>query len=223
MNNKNSLFEWRNAILSSDLHPTMRLVLMVISTHMNQNGGSAFPSQKTIAKEAGICVRMVKYHLKAAANTGWVKRSLYPNPSGQGWRRTHYGISIPEGGATKVKVVQPIAPRNGEGGAIQDTTWCNPLHTNSSMNSSTGEEKSSSHRVLRAPSPQEGVVGDTYIEIVTTESNPTPHQVPVSPKPTPWIRPTMVWAQEEFDRTKDYKAYLENINLAKAYERMGAS
>jgi Helix-turn-helix domain len=171
-----SLFDWRNAILHSDLEPTVRLALLVISTHMTANGTGAFPSQRTIAKEMGISDRWVKVLLGRAESQGWVSRRLYPNPSGKGWRRTHYGIVMPHGGEVVGnnvgKVRNSTSPPKPHGGEVRDASWGTPLPTNSSMNSSTGEEKNINldTQVLRGTSPLEGTHGDTFIEIVTTES-----------------------------------------------------
>jgi hypothetical protein len=48
------LFAWRDLIQKSDLPPTARHVALNLSTHMNLNGGSCFPSLETQASETGL-------------------------------------------------------------------------------------------------------------------------------------------------------------------------
>jgi Helix-turn-helix domain len=144
----NILFEWRNAIMTSNLPPTTRLVLMVISTHMNLNGGRAFPSQKTIANEAGISREWAGHLIRQAETAGWLGRDLYPNPSGKGWRRTHYTIQIPiiveKSTSLPMNIVEKsISPPNEHRGEVERPSWRSPLLTNSSMNSPTGKNNSS--------------------------------------------------------------------------------
>jgi predicted ArsR family transcriptional regulator len=51
---RSALIEWRTMILASDLGSSARLVAFVLSTHMDRNGGSCFPSITTIQREAKL-------------------------------------------------------------------------------------------------------------------------------------------------------------------------
>ena len=95
--NKPLLYVWRN-LVCSDYGPKSltRLVLLVLSLHMNSTGGSCFPSADTVAKRAGISKRAACEHLKTAAEKGWIIRSPRAK-SGQGWRRWSYQAAIPAG------------------------------------------------------------------------------------------------------------------------------
>jgi len=48
------LFEWRKAIMESDLLPSVRLVALVLSCHMDMDGGSCYPSLTTLMRETGL-------------------------------------------------------------------------------------------------------------------------------------------------------------------------
>jgi len=87
-------FSWRHAILESDLSSTTRLVLLVLSCHMNSLGQGAYPSVRTLARETGLSRKAVMEHLTRARKAGWIvvgERGF----RGQIWRRHEYGICNP--------------------------------------------------------------------------------------------------------------------------------
>ena len=57
---RSALMEWRTTILASELRWAARLVALVLSTHMDSNGASCFPSVETIARESGLGRRSVQ-------------------------------------------------------------------------------------------------------------------------------------------------------------------
>ena len=129
-------FSWRSAVLDSDLQSSTKLVLLVISTYMNDHGGGAYPSQNTIVNKSSLSKRTVVDHIEIACNAGWLIKDTH-GFSGQGWRRNEYKIAFPdviidgddEGGAViapRQKVVQPLH----KGGANNSTKVVQPLHLN---------------------------------------------------------------------------------------------
>ncbi len=96
-----------------ELKGTTKHVLAFLSFHMNKNGGSCFPSHRTLATEAGLSRRSVYEHLKIAEDEGWVsivERGL----GGQEWKRHGYKANIPE----KVgKEIPHVINEGGEGGS----------------------------------------------------------------------------------------------------------
>lgn len=103
------LFAWRDAILTSDLPATTRHVLLTLSTHMNRDGGSAFPSTRTLAQETGLSRRTVEGHLRAAEAKGWIARS--EAGAGRGWRRQEYEPLLPTASAGGAEDSPPKAGR----------------------------------------------------------------------------------------------------------------
>jgi hypothetical protein len=96
-----NLFAWRRAVLSDrGPSPTTRYVLMVISTHMDGNGESCFPSIATLAVESGLSRRVVIEHIAKAAAGGWIRKSA-KGLTGQSWRRHSYTAAIPENVVTQ--------------------------------------------------------------------------------------------------------------------------
>jgi hypothetical protein len=71
MSHLRPLFTWRSAIVESDLPPTARHVALTLALHMNERGGSCFPSQATLASETGLHPRTVKRSLQAGWSAGW--------------------------------------------------------------------------------------------------------------------------------------------------------
>ena len=70
----NPLFSWRGAIVSrqSDLQATVRHVALTLSLHMNEAGGSCFPSIATLVGESGHSERTVQRALRVLENEGWL-------------------------------------------------------------------------------------------------------------------------------------------------------
>lgn len=66
------IFTWRSAIAVSTLKPTTRLVAFGLGLHFNERGGSAYPSQKTLARETGLSDRAVGIHLRTLIDEGWI-------------------------------------------------------------------------------------------------------------------------------------------------------
>lgn len=66
------LFTWRGAIADSGLPATTRHVALTLSLHMNERGGSAFPSHATLARESGLSDRAVGEHLRKLRDEGWL-------------------------------------------------------------------------------------------------------------------------------------------------------
>jgi hypothetical protein len=65
-------FSWRQAMISSDLPATTKLVLHTIASHINAVGEACYPSMKTNMAEASLSNRAVCTHLERAAAEGWI-------------------------------------------------------------------------------------------------------------------------------------------------------
>jgi hypothetical protein len=90
-------WEWRE-LFASEHGPKdagTRLVLFVLALHMNQAGGSCFPSQKTIAERSGLSERSVRTHLTNAEKAGWLKIGQQ-SQKGQAWFVHNYVATFPD-------------------------------------------------------------------------------------------------------------------------------
>jgi DNA-binding Lrp family transcriptional regulator len=90
-------FRWSQAVCSEQgpAGSITRLVLLVISLHMDADGTRAWPSQQTIASRARISRRSVVTHLESAEREGWVSRYVAGRNS-QGWRLSGYKATVPD-------------------------------------------------------------------------------------------------------------------------------
>lgn len=96
------LFTWRSAIAHSELGPTRKLVAFVLSLHMNELGGSCFPSIDTLARKTGLSDRGVQKAIRALEESGWLVCE-----TGGGRKANRYTAAIPEGFSTPVNEVHP--------------------------------------------------------------------------------------------------------------------
>jgi len=94
------LYQWRHAITSSDLSSTDRFMALVLSLHMNRNGGSCFPSLETLALESGLGTSTVCRALASLHKQGFITR----RPGGGRSKSTQYEARIPK---------EKRAPRRG--------------------------------------------------------------------------------------------------------------
>ncbi len=94
MSNPDAMFDWRKAILKSDLPPTTRHVLLTLACHMNPMGESCFPSIKLLCEETGLSNRAVITHLQNATEIGWITVGKH-GFGGQRWAAHEYRPAWP--------------------------------------------------------------------------------------------------------------------------------
>lgn len=148
MTDKTQVWSWRAAILKAKLEPTTKLVLLALSTYMNDHGGGCYPSITTIAAACSLSERAVTKHLVKAINAGFILKTKR-NIKGQQWAANEYLANLPANFEVKSAPVRgepsaPLeslrdAPRSGEG----CTTFHEGVHhvpTNSPFNSPLSKE-----------------------------------------------------------------------------------
>ena len=138
------LFRWREAFCSSEgpPKPTTRLVLLILSLHMDMTGRDAFPSQQRIARMAGLSLRAAKLHLGIAERLGWIERAPRGRGAKQSYRfGTDYVPRFPLGGDS---FGEPPAPMNGAPNATM-------TRTDGANGDDIGAQKAG-HGALNAPS-----------------------------------------------------------------------
>lgn len=87
------LFSWRGALIRSELSPNVRYVALVLSMHMNELGGSCYPSQALLAEESGLSERQVRRHLATLRQNGWLE--LTYRRTKRGYKRAFYEATVP--------------------------------------------------------------------------------------------------------------------------------
>ncbi len=94
---KLKLFGWRELVASKNGPESAitRHVLLTLSIHMNTNGGSCFPTTRSVAEQTGLSERTVCTHLKIASKEGWLKKMAL-GLTGKNWKRNEYQAVIPQ-------------------------------------------------------------------------------------------------------------------------------
>ena len=131
-------FDWQRAILASDLQPTTRHVLLTLSCRMDLNGGSCWPSTRTLASDTGLSERSICTHIETATLAGWI--TIARHGTGQAWRRHEYRAAIPGKALNDVQHVKGEgAEPNAEGAEPNDEKALKEVQsiktTNKSLNS----------------------------------------------------------------------------------------
>lgn len=94
------LFTWRSAITDSDLAPTTRLVALAMSLHMNERGGSCFPSAATTARETGLSISTVRDHRGILEDEGWLLCTERGGLAGEKRTASSYEATFPDPSAS---------------------------------------------------------------------------------------------------------------------------
>lgn len=142
-NKLQSLFTWRSAIASNGGPPnsTVRHILLTLGLHMNEKGGSCFPSIKTVSIETGLSERCVCSKLKDAEKDGWIIKSVR-GMGGQEWKRHQYAAQIPPSYYDAIE--NKIKGKGTEQESIPSKNSSkNPLETNDCTINSQGTEQGS--------------------------------------------------------------------------------
>ncbi len=139
------VWSWRQVILRSSLSSTTKLVLLALSSHMNDHGEGCYPSLDTIAQEASLTKKAVVTHIANAVAAGFLVKDRM-HLSGKKWASNEYRASIPpemEPGTPDqqgVKEIHPITDVRGVSGTPEGCTsfpyGVYDVHSNSSENSS---------------------------------------------------------------------------------------
>lgn len=157
-------YGWRQAILRSGLPPLTRCVAFVLSMHMDDDGGSCFPSMETIADETGMAKRSVVNHVEKLDNMKWIIVSTTKGVRGR--RNTYFAaqpsdfslgappalsapVDNPEPDDDSVHDTTPL-------GASDDTTRCTTCtrvrHESVRRSSSSSDEDDPPTPTIRAAS-----------------------------------------------------------------------
>ncbi|WP_419656289.1 helix-turn-helix domain-containing protein [Desulfosarcina variabilis] len=114
-------FEWQKIIASKfgPKKPTTRHVLLTLCIHMDKDGGSCFPSTRTLAEETGLSERSVCTHLRTASTDGWINTHTRTG-FGQAWAQNSYTALIPK------KVLKEVQQQGTERGSVPNDKGTEP-------------------------------------------------------------------------------------------------
>ncbi len=90
------IVKWRNAVLGPDgpRSPTTRALLLALSHHMNEAGGSCFPSYALLARETLLSKRAIVRHMNLAHAERWFERTAGMGYA-SGWKNYEYQATVP--------------------------------------------------------------------------------------------------------------------------------
>lgn len=103
------VIQWRTFVVESAVGKSARLVAFVLSTHMDTNGGSCYPSIARIEREAGLARSTVC----VALNELEAARLILREPGGPPNRSTRYTACSPVTGLPVVRSSDASSPVTG--------------------------------------------------------------------------------------------------------------
>ena len=112
------VLRYQSAIRSAPVSAYAKLLAFVLSSYANANGRSVFPSQRTLARDAGVALSTVTTRLNELASSGWIMKAERAR-NGRGWKRTGYRLVIPA-------AAHDDEPRPDGAAETMDSTECEP-------------------------------------------------------------------------------------------------
>jgi DNA-binding transcriptional MocR family regulator len=161
------LFSWRSAICDSELPPSARHVALTLSLHMNERGGSCFPSISTLEAESGLSRNTVLTALRQLEDGGWitVKRSDRAV--------NRYTATLPAGAITALgeaaasaTTAPGVARPSRQGGATTAPDLARPSRPNSPIELSTNSRAA---RTDYVPPPDPTRTQEAALRLVAPE------------------------------------------------------
>lgn len=88
-------WSWRQLILKTELESTTKLVLLALSTYMNDHGEGCYPSIAQIAMDSSLSERAVFIHIRKAEMAGFLVRDKR-DMKGKQWASNEYRAAYPD-------------------------------------------------------------------------------------------------------------------------------
>jgi hypothetical protein len=90
-----SRFVWERAIRRIEMHPTRKLIAMMLATYANKDGTNAHPGETRLAADCCIDVRSVRRHLAALRDLGLIVRTTVASTKGKRGVADSYDLTVP--------------------------------------------------------------------------------------------------------------------------------
>lgn len=113
------LFKWREAVLESELSSTRKLVAMVLSVHMDSNGGSCFPGMARITRETSLGRSTVIRSLRDLQASGFL--AVVRHGGGDEKNTNRYEARMPKVDVLNTVVGVTVTPVSEEDRSHADT------------------------------------------------------------------------------------------------------
>jgi DNA-binding transcriptional MocR family regulator len=133
---------WRRAVLASDLTRGQKIVAMALAEHMNGEGGSCYPSVKTLASETGLSVRGVRKAIAELSRRKWISRKRGGSRPGHTSRYQALLLGLSPGSASRGTEV-PLTMNDGSTPGEPEFTRSSQRssHRGRSLPTTLGEER----------------------------------------------------------------------------------
>ena len=141
------LFAWRAAITRSGLPATARHVALTLALHMDDQGGSCWPSNSTLQAETGLSRNTILGAVRTLEQAGWVtvhradrraNRYIATTPAGALTAppiSTAGALTAPPAGALTAPPISTAGALTAPPGATTAPPLARPPRPNSSLNS----------------------------------------------------------------------------------------
>lgn len=173
-----NVWSWRQGILKSKLQSTTKLVLLALSTYMNDHGNGCYPSMDTIASDTSLSRRAVFQHITNSIKEGWLERTKR-DAAGRKWASNEYEARFPKGTfiASENAIPRdapnaPLEPSRGAPDALEGCTTCTDgvhhVHINSPLNSplNSSSLNSSAEAEAKKEEDEEDLLRESFKELV---------------------------------------------------------
>ncbi len=126
-------WNWRRALIRSDLRSTTKHILLTLSVYVSEAGKGTFPSVRTLASECSLTRKTVQTHLRIGHDLGWIV--VYRRHSENGRQTSNdYGLSVPhelrQGGGVSPTPSGGVSVTRGEGVTDDPLTTLRGLRKN---------------------------------------------------------------------------------------------
>ena len=88
-------YTWINRVLGSGLKSSSKLLLLVLSCHMNSDGRSCYPTQEQLVSETSMDIKTIRRHTGKCIDAGYIQQYLHKTDNQKYW---NYGYiaTLPE-------------------------------------------------------------------------------------------------------------------------------
>lgn len=174
------VWSWKDAVVSSQLEPNTKFILLVLSLYMDAKGGSCYPTIDTLVKDSSLARATVIKHLALAEQAGFIRKKRH-GFKGQEWANNEYLATYPKESELKKDPELDLEPGKKGSSAIELPSKASGSQKGSSAIEPALAEKAGSTDGQRQFNGQEKVVQPLNSNSPLT--SPYNNTTPLTPQP----------------------------------------